>query len=440
MKFKIWLVTIASLFYFACNGSTNSTKVTIDVIAVTPLQSLISIGDTIQFTAVAKDVNLETINGVGFTWTSSDQEVVSIDDNGLATGLAMGRDVVITAAAEGIESNDAVLKVAGEPYTINIGSTAEAVVAGKTVSLHGKVLDSLGTEIPGSSITSWESGDESILTVDGDGVVTGVLGGMSSVVAHVGELASDPKKIYVWHQVFSEDFSTVDTTTIGDHYFSGHNGMIWQINHELKTDTSASGPHTGTPAIVNDNGNPVLRLTDPSSAYFTNRQMLIMTYGNATYDTGYMWPTGDNMLTGSNFRVQMRMKGMDDPVAGTTAETLVIFTQYFSGAASPYYMNFAPGRNRLSAWFGASLAPGATIPDWGSIPQIDYGVWFNVVVEVFDGSMRAEIYTGTEPTGDWDYTYTIPDWTGNEENIPGFWFGTFLVDEYYADDIVYYTP
>lgn len=297
MNFRLGLITITSLLYIACNGSTGSTSATIDVVAVTPLQSLISVGDTIQFTAVAKDVNLATIDGVEFTWTSSEPEVVDIDENGLATGLAMGRDVVITATAEGIESNDAVLNVAGEPYTINIGSNAEAVSTGKTVSLHGKVLDSQGTEIPGSSITNWESGDESILTVDNEGVVTGIAHGESTVIAHVGTLASDPKKVYVWHQVFTEDFSSIDTSTIGDHYFRGRNGMIWQINHELKTDTSASGPYTGTPAIVNDNGNPVLRLTDPSSAYFTNRQILIMTYGNATYDTNYMWPTGDNMLT-----------------------------------------------------------------------------------------------------------------------------------------------
>jgi len=54
--------------------------------------------------------------------------------------------------------------------------------------------------------------------------------------------------------------------------------------------------------------------------------------------------------------------------------------------------------------------------------------------------MRTEVFTGTEPTGNWDYSYTIPDWTGSEDNIPGFWFGAFLVDEYFADDIIYYAP
>jgi len=253
-------------------------------------------------------------------------------------------------------------------------------------------------------------------------------------------LESDPIRIYIWDVAFTEDFSSVDTTTIGDYYFTGNNGIIWQINKELESDTSAAGPPTGRPTIVEENGNPVLRLKEPSNAYFTNRQLLIMTYGSTTYDSDYGWPTGDGMLTSTNFRVQMRIKGMDDPVASTTAESLVIFTQYYSGSASPYYLVYGPGRNRVSAWFGAALAPEASIPAWGAMPAITYDQWFNLVLEVFDGTMRTEIFSGAEPTGNWDYSYTIPDWTGTEESIPGIWFGAFLVDEYYADDIKYYAP
>lgn len=61
----------------------------------------------------------------------------------------------------------------------------------------------------------------------------------------------------------------------------------------------------------------------------------------------------------------MRMKGMDDPVVGTSAETLVIFTQYFSGAASPYYMNFAPGE--IAYRLGS-------VPPWHRVRQFLTGV------------------------------------------------------------------
>jgi len=437
MKIRIILFALLSIYFLSCDEESQN-EITVDIIAVTPLQSLIKVGETMQFNAIAKDVDLVTISEISFTWSSSNPQALSIDDNGLATGNEMARDVIITATADGIESNDAVIHVAGDPASINIGTRAEAVVAGKTITITSRVLDDLGTVIPDLAITGWQSADESILTIDQAGVITGISKGITTVKIAVGDLESAPRRIYVWEEAFTEDFSSVDTTTIGDLYFKGNNGIIWQINHEL-SDTTIN-PYTGKPTIVDDNGNPVLRLTEPSSAYFTNRQLLIMTYGNSTYDTTYMWPTGDDMLTTTNFRVQMRIKGMDDPVAGTTAESLVNFTQYFSGAASPYYLVYSPGRNRVSAWFGASLAPGASIPDWGAMPQIDYGTWFNMVMEVFDGTMRTEVFTGAEPTGIWDYSYTIPDWTGSEENIPGFWFGAFLVDEYFADDIIYYAP
>ena len=295
-------------------------------------------------------------------------------------------------------------------------------------------------EISDAEIENWSVGNSSLISVSDDGVVTGLAHGVTTISASFGSISSDSIKIYVWAESFREDFSSVDTTTIDDGYFKGNNGIIWQMNHSLETDTSSAGPHTGKPAIVEDNGNPVLQLTEPSTAYFTNRQLLIMTYGSTTYDDFYMWPEGDDMLTLPNFRVQMRVKGIDDPVAGTSAESIVNFTQYFGGAASPYYLVYAPGRNRVSAWFGASLAPGASIPEWGSIPEITYDQWFSFVLEVFDGTMRTEIFSGVEPTGEWDYSYTIPDWTGDEENIPGLWFGAFLMDEYYADDIIYCTP
>ena len=437
MKIKKIFITILSIFILSCDEESKD-EVTVDVIAVTPLQSLIKVGETVEFSAVAKDVDQVSIADLSYTWSSSDPQAVSIDANGLATGTEMARDVIITATADGIESNDAVIHVAGDPATITIGTRAEAVVAGKSITITSRVLDDLGTEIPNLAITGWQSADESVLTIDQNGVITGIARGITTVKIAVGNLESLPRRVYVWEETFTEDFSSVDTTMIEDLYFTGNNGIIWQINHELSDTTT--NPYTGKPTIVEDNGNPVLRLTEPSSAYFTNRQLLIMTYGNTTYDTTYMWPTGDGMLTTTNFRVQMRIKGMDDPVVGTTAESLVNFTQYFAGAASPYYLVYSPGRNRVSAWFGASLAPGASIPDWGAMPQIDYATWFNIVMEVFDGTMRTEVYTGTEPTGNWDYSYTIPDWTGSEENIPGFWFGAFLVDEYFADDIIYYAP
>ena len=85
-------VSLITLFIFTSCGEDGITKSpAVDVIAVTPLQSVITIGETIQFTAEALDIDLNPIVGVDFEWKSSNTDAVSIDETGLATGKAMDR-------------------------------------------------------------------------------------------------------------------------------------------------------------------------------------------------------------------------------------------------------------------------------------------------------------------------------------------------------------
>jgi hypothetical protein len=78
------------------------------------------VGQTQQFTAVAKDANGNTISGVSFTWSSSDPSVATVNNNGLATAVAMGT-ATITASAGG-KSGSATLNVTAPPpsptYTV----------------------------------------------------------------------------------------------------------------------------------------------------------------------------------------------------------------------------------------------------------------------------------------------------------------------------------
>ncbi|MDP6500111.1 MAG: Ig-like domain-containing protein, partial [Candidatus Marinimicrobia bacterium] len=156
MKKYFLHVSLITLFVFTSCSEDGITKShAVDVIAVTPLQSAITIGETIQFTAEALDIDLNPIVGVDFEWKSSNTDAVSIDETGLATGKAMDRDVIITVTADAIESNDAMIHVAGDPAVIEIPVTAEAVLEGKTIQVFGSIKDELGTEIPDAEIENW---------------------------------------------------------------------------------------------------------------------------------------------------------------------------------------------------------------------------------------------------------------------------------------------
>ena len=427
-----------------CTDDGGTERTPIDLLIVTPFEVTMKIDSSFQLEAEALDVDSEPIADVELAWTTSDSLVALVSQTGLVTGVGMGQ-TEIRAEADKVESNICDITVVGAPETVQIVEPAQAVSVDGTQPLNARVLDGLGQTVPVEGLT-WAAADETIISlspVAGDSVaseqgtwtanVTGQAQGVTSVTAAYGMLVSDPINVYVMALVFSETFNVTDTLTISQGYFTGD--VLWQVNYQLP-----DGGKTGKATIVDDGGNSVLRMTDASAEYFTNRQLLLMTYGHTVYDAGLGWPDTTTMLTGQNWRCKFSMKGMDDPILNTSAESLVIFTQYYEAGDNPYYLVFAPGRNRVSAWIGAGLAPGAAIPEWGSMPEIKYDTWFNAVVEVFEGTMRAEVYTGTEPTGLWDYTYTIPNYTDPEEYIPGLWLGAFLVDTLYVDNIEYSTP
>ncbi len=443
MRFQtgILIVTLLGLMAGGCEDEGSEKRALIDVIILTPFEITQRVDSTFQLAAEALDVDSAPIADVEFTWTTVNEQVALVSPAGLVTATGMGQ-TNIRAEADGVESNFCVVTVLGVPQTVQIVEPAQAVTIGGTQTLSAVVYDGLGQAIPLDGL-AWTAADATRLTVSavaGDDTqttwsadVTGVAQGVTTVMATYGTVESDPVNVYVMAPVFTESFDVTDTSAIADGHFAAD--VVWQVNYDL-----AGGDKTGTATILDEGGNRVLRMTDPSTAYFTNRQLLLMTYGHTTYDAGLGWPDTTGLLTGRNWRCKFQMKGMDDPALNTSAESLVIFTEYYEASDNPHYLVFAPGRNRVSAWLGAGLAPGAPIPAWGAMPEVRYDAWFNAVVEVFEGTMRAEVYTGSEPTGQWDYTYTIANYTTPDEYIPGLWLGAFLVDTLYVDNIEYSTP
>ena len=70
---------------------------------VTPATaSFTSLGDTEQLTATARDASDNAVAGVSFTWSSSDDNVVTVNTSGLVTGAANGA-ATVTAITDGME-------------------------------------------------------------------------------------------------------------------------------------------------------------------------------------------------------------------------------------------------------------------------------------------------------------------------------------------------
>lgn len=95
-------------------GVTGTASITVqlapvDSIAVTPSNSTIDPGQTVQLTATLYDLQNNVLTGLTVTWSSSDATKVTVDSNGLATGVRKGT-VTITASSGG-KSGLATVKV-----------------------------------------------------------------------------------------------------------------------------------------------------------------------------------------------------------------------------------------------------------------------------------------------------------------------------------------
>ena len=85
-------------------------------VTVIPSASSIEVGQTRQYTAVAKDTNGNILSGVTVGWSSSRQEVATIDNKGLAQGLSPGT-TTISASQNGITSQLVNLSVTSVPVS-----------------------------------------------------------------------------------------------------------------------------------------------------------------------------------------------------------------------------------------------------------------------------------------------------------------------------------
>lgn len=116
MRYR-WIVLLsAALFFAACNSGAP----TIQSIQVTPSTASKEVGQTQQFTAVAKDAAGNTISGVTFTWSSSNTSIATVDSSGVAAAVAQGT-ATITASAGG-KSGTATFTVTPIP-THSVGGT-----------------------------------------------------------------------------------------------------------------------------------------------------------------------------------------------------------------------------------------------------------------------------------------------------------------------------
>jgi hypothetical protein len=158
---------------------------------VIPEEAEVFIGDAVQFEAVAFDANENPIEGMTFSWSTSDPSVASVDEGGLAAGIEAGTATIVAEAlSSGLGTAEAgslaptpgttgfatlvvlppVARVAILPNPFTFRSLGE--LQAFTARAYG--LDDSGepTKLLPLTDFTWESLNQSVMTVEAVGLTS----------------------------------------------------------------------------------------------------------------------------------------------------------------------------------------------------------------------------------------------------------------------------
>lgn len=124
----------------------------------------------------------EAASKLTIEWTSSDEEVITVDATGLITAVGAGEADVTASAKEVNISSTTHVKVVITPTGVEAPETLELVTNGEnSKNLDAKMTPEDATEVK----LAYTSSDDSVATVDENGLVTAVADGECTITTYV---------------------------------------------------------------------------------------------------------------------------------------------------------------------------------------------------------------------------------------------------------------
>jgi hypothetical protein len=154
---------------------------TIVKVEITPPEATLSVGQTVQLTATAKDAdgNIVLVPAGGFSWQSSNSAVAEVDSGGKVTAKAEGSATITATEKESGKSGSASIKVGTTPSVITFEKT----------------FGSSGAEM-GRSVTQ---------TSDGGYIIVGTTWASGSGKGDIYLIKTDSQGNKLWEKTFGGD-------------------------------------------------------------------------------------------------------------------------------------------------------------------------------------------------------------------------------------------
>ncbi|UCG86403.1 MAG: Ig-like domain-containing protein, partial [Gemmatimonadota bacterium] len=158
----------------------------ISTIEVTPsAASLTALGETVPFSAVAKDGAGNVVSGVSFTWGSTDEAVATVSAAGVATAVGNG-SVQITASAGGVTGSAGLTVSQAVSSIVVTPAVGNIPTIGGTLQFSAEARDANGNALTTQPTFFWASNNQPVATVDASGLATAQAEGSAQITATAG--------------------------------------------------------------------------------------------------------------------------------------------------------------------------------------------------------------------------------------------------------------
>ena len=290
-------------------------------IELTASGHILDISSAIKSLQIKPTIYPSTANyKTGIKWTSSNNDIAVVDENGFVTGISNG-DVTITATTENGKTATWNVTVISTPLSIGLDkeNVTLDISTNKTYQFKATIYPSTANTDIG---LTWSSSDNSVVTVNKDGVVTGVKNG-TTVITVVTEnkkvtsasvtVQTSPVSISISPSSATIDLSAENKSvqlkaTISPNTTNIKDKITWtSTNNNIATVDSnglvrgyANGTVTITATTANGKSTKatITVQTSPTSITLSTNKIVLEKYTNKNYQLkAIVRPTNANVYT-----------------------------------------------------------------------------------------------------------------------------------------------
>lgn len=191
------------------NAKLPSTDLTqVDRIVLSSQELTLFIGQTTQLTAT---ILPENVANKTLEWTSSNENVATVDADGMVTAVGLGDAIITTTDGSSVSANCTVTVIPTLAKSLTIAPEIWNGVKGETFQITAEILPENTTD----KTLNWSSSDETIATVNAAGLVSVLMAGSCRITATTtdGSNLTAECKLDVLsgiEEIFSDGATTVD--------------------------------------------------------------------------------------------------------------------------------------------------------------------------------------------------------------------------------------